>query len=357
MLGHRFVSETRKVKWQRGDDVLQVEGTLIYPGTFTGLDGVPTKFTEEALKDIFESIDGNIPFKLTHFSDKIIGYATKFGWDEDQKAILFKGYIFDSDAKSKIEQDGYDHVSGEFEVELSDDGEVVGGILKAIAFVPNPAVENAGIEEAKAVALSKGEEVKEMAERPTKEAFFNWLEEQLKAADVSADDIKKVMDILTKVIKVPYPYPYPSPTSMEGMCMEEGEKKFAEYEAEIEKLKKELAAAQTELETTKSELESAVKALEEYKAKVVEFKEREFKALSEELKELGITEPEAIVEGISDIEQKIAILQKVKENLVLSKTEEPETVTVTSESSTDLAKLAEEWGMTVEELKEIIGGE
>jgi len=332
-----------KVQFEPAGEVLQVQGVLIHPGTFTGLDGKPVTFTKEAIEEIAENIDGNVPLKITHFSDKIIGYATHFSLDDKTSELKFKGYVFDEDAIEKIRNDGYDNISGEFDVDVDGDGKVVGGVLKAIAFVTNPAVPDAHIEEAKSVALSKGgddmgEEV-EMAkdERPTKDEFLAYIEGKLVEAGLGKEAIQKVMKVLKDAIKVPYPYPYPQPAAMsegEVTDIKEYEKKLSEYETEIERLSKEL---------------------EEYKTKFAEIKEKELKTLVDELKKLGLSNPEAIVEGIENVEQKIAILQRIKENLALSRPAEEESVKVVAEEEDETKALAKAFGLNEEEVKEIFG--
>jgi hypothetical protein len=47
--------------------------------------------------------------------------------------------------------------------------------------------------------------------KPTREQFFQWLEEQLKAAGVPEEELGKIMNVLKAAIKTPYPYPYPKP--------------------------------------------------------------------------------------------------------------------------------------------------
>jgi len=328
MLGRQWRSGIEKINWKRTGDVLKVEGILIYPGTFYGLDGKPTKFSEEVIKEIFESVGENIPLKLTHFSDKYVGYATRLGISEDGK-VWFKGYVFDEKAISQIEQHGYDGVSGEFDLEM-EDSLVKGGVLTSIAFVPTPAAAQAKVEEAKSIALSRGEEKMEIEiylEKPTPAEFYKWIEEQLKAKGVA--DIDKVMDVLKQAIKYPYPYPYPKAK------MEQLEKENEEFKQTVEQLKEEA---------------------EKYRALWMEIKNKELEKITNELKELGVSEPEKVVEEIEDIERKIAILQKMKETILLSKSKTDEKPDVTDTDSI-ISRAAAELGMTVDDLEKWIGGE
>ena len=326
MLGLLWNSGIEDVKWTKSGDVLEVEGILIYPGTFTGLDGRPTEFTEDVIKEILEGVDGNVPLKLTHFSDAIIGYATKLGLDDNGR-LWFKGFVFDEGAIDKIVNGGYSGISGEFQLEM--DGEkAVGGILTAIAFVETPAAPQAGVKEAKSVELSNGgedemeDEEVEMGrkkKKPTPEEFFKYIEEELKKKGVS--DVRKVMDVIRGVFKTPYPYPYPKPT--------------ADMSEELEKVKREM---------------------EMYRRKWLSVKDKEFEELVKELKEFGVSDPEAVVSGIDDIEQKIAILQRMKEALMMKSEPESKEKLESTSGSDAIAKAAEAFGMTVDELRELMNG-
>jgi len=131
------------------DETLIVEGVLLKPGTFTTADRQTLTFTGDVVKKIYEKIDSNMPFVITHSGDKIIGYATQFSLTPDN-TIWYKGYVFDD--KDKVLKEGYDSVSGEFDV-VMDGGTVVDGTLERIAFVKVPAVTGADVEKAKEVMM------------------------------------------------------------------------------------------------------------------------------------------------------------------------------------------------------------
>lgn len=345
----KYQAERQKIKWEQAGEVLKVRGVLLTVGEFTGLEGRTTKFTFEALKRIADSIEGNIPFKVTHSSDKIVGYATKFALDEVKGELLYEGYVFDQDAIDKIVNHGYDGVSAEIITELTSDNVVEDGVITAIAFTPTPAVKEAGIEQAKVVSLSEGgekevgdvsEEVKFEDKKPTKDEFLAYIEGKLVEAGLGKEAIQKVMKVLKDVIKVPYPYPYPQPAKMSEdveKVKQEYEQKLSEYEKEIEELK--------------------VK-LEEYANTILEVKKGELQKIVEELKKLGFAEPEKIVEGIEDIDMQIKVLQNVKESAAVKKAEEKKELELKKDAQeSKLEKLSKELGLTVEEVKELFGGD
>lgn len=344
----KYQTERQKIKWEQAGEVLKVRGVLLTVGEFTGLEGRTTKFTFEALKRIADSIEGNIPFKVTHFSDKIVGYATKFALDETKGELLYEGYVFDQEAIDKIVNHGYDGVSAEIITELTADGVVEDGVITAIAFTPTPAVKEAGIEQAKVVSLSEGgekEEVYGMSEekfeekKPTKDEFLAYIEGKLVEAGLGKEAIQKVMKVLKDVIKVPYPYPYPQPANMS---------------ADVEKIKQEYEQKLSEYEEKIKELQVQ---LEEYANTILEVKKNELQKLIEDLKKLGFADPEKIIEGVEDIDMQIKVLQNVKESAAVKKPEKKELEIKKDVEESKLEKLSKELGLTVEEVKELFGGE
>ena len=320
------------ITWEQAGDILKVRGVLLTTGEFVGLNGRPTKFTPESLLRLYENIAGNIPFKLTHLSDEKIGYATKFGINDDCTELWYEGYVFDQRAMEKIMEMGYDGVSAEILTELSENDTVEDGVITAIAFTPYPAVDEAGIEEAMPVALSKSGGENHMELKEVKEEFdlITKVRELLIQGEVPEEVIESIIKVLKGEAKVyPYPYPYPEPK------LEEYQTKLSEAEQRIK-----------ELETQ----------LSEYSEMINEIKSNELSSLIEELKNLGFSSPESIVDNIEDIDTKIAVLQKVKEEIALTKASS-EPAPETSTSNMIVEELAKDFGLTVDEFKEIFGGE
>jgi len=90
-------------------------------------------------------------------------------------------------------------------------------------------------------------------QKPSREAFFQWIADRLKEANVPQTQIEKVLAVLKTAIKTPYPYPaptaYPKPT--------------AGGPEEVEKMKEEALAWKSKYEellasTEKKELDSIV---------------------------------------------------------------------------------------------------
>jgi len=225
--------------WKRIGEVLEIEGTLLAEGRWTGLDGVPIYYPSEAIKSAIDSAVG-IPIKYKHRdeAEAVCGFVTAVKWSGNRAD--FKGIIFSKDVIDRVELGLLDGVSMEAYVNTKEEADrgLVATSLKftAVALVENPACEECRISTVCPISLQKptGEkedaptgEVVGMAEnKPKPEEFFKWIEDKLKAAGISEEVIGKIMDILKKAIKVPYPYPspekYPEPKKAEDVFPIEG---------------------------------------------------------------------------------------------------------------------------------------
>jgi len=346
------------------DETLLVSGLLLEPGTFTTSSGETLTFTEDAIKKIYEKIDQNMPFVITHQGDLVIGYATKFSLDGGK--IFYQGYVFDE--KDKILKEGYDSVSGEFDV-VKDGEKVTDGKLTRIAFVKYPAVPDADVSRTKEVKMAgEGDgdnidvvaiveevfnEVAELekptpeefiteirkrlkkkgldsvqtnvamsvlktmmkapflqvnaeGDRPTMQEWLNRVREKLKDKGLKSSDITKVIAVLRQMMKSPYPYPYPSAKAAE---------EAAQMEAQIEELREKLS----------------------------QYQEKELDTLKNEVKELGL-DPEKMVEGM-DHEAGITLLRKVKESIAM---QAPQTDSVKVGSKSVVQDVLRELGLEEE---------
>jgi len=331
------------------DETLIVEGPLLKPGTFTTADRQTLTFTGDAVKKIYEKIDSNMPFVITHSGDKIIGYATQFSLTPDN-TIWYKGYVFDD--KEKVLKEGYDSVSGEFDVVM--DGSVVAdGTLERIAFVKVPAVTGADVEKAKEVMMEgmsdEGnevdvpkvvsevlEEVVEM-EKPTFNEFLKAVRDKLKKKGLNPIQVNTVVSVLKTLIKVPYPYPYPKakaegerPTMQEWLQTLKDKlsdkgldrsviSKVVKVMSDMMKTPYPWPYPSAKGEGTLEEFSALQDELEEVKGKLMDYRKKELEGLKNEVKELGL-DAESMVKDM-DVEDAITFLGKVKEGIALSKPE------------------------------------
>jgi len=124
------------------------------------------------------------------------------------------------------------------------------------------------------------EDFVELAEKPSRRQFLNWLRRQFKQAGLDADTIKKVMAVITKAIKTPYPYPYPSPKKMESP---EDDERVKELESELETLKTQL---------------------EDYRKKEIERLVADIREFDESF------DAESFLEGVEDHDLRVRMLEK-----------------------------------------------
>ena len=311
------------------DETLLVSGLLLEPGTFTTSNGETLTFTEDSIKKIYEKIDQNMPFVITHSGDLVIGYATRFSLNDGK--IYYQGYVFDE--KDKILKEGYDSVSGEFDI-VKDGDTVTDGRLTRIAFVKYPAVPDADVSKTKEVkmsgsnldvvavveevfnevvklgksydefvtevqtrlkdkgltpeqvdvamaglkALIKMSQTKAEGDRPTLQEWLDRLRDLLKDKGLQSDDITKVIAAVRQMMKVPYPYPYPTTKASE-------------------------------------QVEQLTEQIEQLKEQLSQYQAKELDTLKNEVKEFGL-DPDKMVEGL-DHAASISLLQKVKESIAM----------------------------------------
>jgi len=219
-------------------NALLIEGTLLRPGVYTGLDGVPTRYDAEFIRKVKANLVGQ-PIKFAHaispesMTPEIpkgegVGYWTAV---HKNGVIRVRGYVFNPTAIAYAKRHPNVGLSMEADVTTrpdSDGGEVAtDGMLTGGVLIDDPACSACRVEIAREVNLQSEENVSEnMSEtntaeafiqytrdenlaKPTRESFFNWVEDQMKKAGVPDDVIPKAIAVLKKAIKVPYPYPYP----------------------------------------------------------------------------------------------------------------------------------------------------
>lgn len=141
-------------KWNTSR-VLKVGGVIARQGVFTGhspdLNGQGTpefkesRFTPTVLEMITGNFKGNIPIYIDHSYDKTkprkeIGRSFKMGTSEMRDSVSHEGFVWDPEGQKKIEEEGYNQVSPEFELLFDPQGNIVDAIPKAITYVKNPAI-------------------------------------------------------------------------------------------------------------------------------------------------------------------------------------------------------------------------
>jgi len=231
-------------------NALLIEGDLLKPGVYVGLDGVPTKYSEEFCRKIDTSHFIGQPIKFAHvispesMSEEIpkgegVGYWT--GVAKNGK-IRVRGYVFDRRAIAYAKQHPSMGLSMEADVATSSDSdsfiEAIDGMLTGGVLIDDPACPTCKVvtarevnlqgantgarEEKKSETMSSIETAEKFIEytkdenlaKPTRESFFTWIEDQMKKSGIPENIVPKAIAVLKKAVKVPYPYPYPKAQEM-----------------------------------------------------------------------------------------------------------------------------------------------
>jgi len=302
------------VTWKSAE-ILKVYGTTIREGVYTGskvdvasgkiAPDLPTEFTPAKIAKIYENINTHVPIYLGHSTDpgrKPIGFAYKFGVTETLDDIKYSGFIFDKDAIHKIVAMGYDKVSPE----ISDNEDE----LKAIAFVPNPAIEGTDAELELKVFNKPQTEITTM---PETQATTNVTTQE--QAQVTRNDVQEHVPIKS----VPNTRDYVQYTPVQRPVVEQPASVPDQYKEQVEEFRSKYEQANARIEALLTQ---------------------QYDQLVSEMKGLGIPDPGSIVHGLPT-EQKIAVLSKMKETVLMSK---PLAVPSTSETpkATDTTAVLDE---------------
>lgn len=260
------------VRWKSAE-ILKVFGTTIREGVYTGnkldvasgniVPDVPTEFTPERIARIYDNIKTHVPIYLGHSASpdrKPIGYAFKFGVTETLDDIKYSGFIFDRDAINKIVAGGYNKVSPE----LNDTADE----LQALAFVQDPAIKGTEAEEMELKVFNAPETLSTEGVQPMTE---NIQQEQVQTTTV----VEK-------------------PATTTGNPVD----------PRIDDLAKQVEEFRTKYEQANARIESLLT--------------QQYDTIVAEMKGLGVSDPGSIVRGLPT-EQKIAVLSKMKESIVLNK--------------------------------------
>lgn len=267
------------ITWKSAE-ILKVFGTTIREGIYTGgkteiAGGIttrdtPTNFTPAKIANIYENISTHVPFYLGHGGGparKPIGYAYKFGVTETLDDIKYNGFIFDHDAMQKIATEGYDKVSPEI---MEDSDKLVG-----IAFVMNPAIDGTEAD-MEPIVFSKGD--------------TNAVAGDTKMSEQTTEVTTPTNTVPTQTTpQVPPAQPAPIPVSP-GV---------------------DVTALVSQVEDYRGKYEQA-------NARVEALMTQQYDSVVSEMKGLGVSDPGSIVRGLPT-EQKIAVLSKMKESIVLNK--------------------------------------
>jgi len=282
----------------KSSEILKVFGTTIREGVYVGgkLEGTdtvvkqeaPVQFTPSKIAKIYENITTHVPFYIGHdnsMTRKPVGFAYKFGVSENLDDIKYDGFVFDEEAKHKIIVEGYDKVSPE----ISGDEEH----LLGIAFVKNPAINDTEVTMEPIVFSAPSTEQPAESAPPTEPP---------------------------KETAPPREPPKETPREPRGDSVD-------------------IAKVLTQLEEYRSKYE-------ETSAKMELMMTQQYDSIVAEMKGLGVSDPGSIVRGLPT-EQKISVLTKMKENIVMNKplATPPDTSPMSDKKTDVLDKVLSELGI------------
>lgn len=271
--------------------VMSAEGMSLRVGAFKASDGEVVEFSSDVLKKIFSKVRDPVPMYLTHKdagtgnARTVLGHAVKLGLEMDGDKIHYKALMMDPSFKMMYAS-GYDDTSAEITPIRDEAGNIIDGQLTGIAVVPNPAISGTEMKvSAMAFEAPKGAPVGGIRLTGSK------LEKTLLENGVPADKVTPTIEAMELHFSKQF--------ETAGL-----QKKFEQSE-EARK------TAEEKEKMTQKKFEDLTKEFELHLGAKVD-------SLIGEVKGIGFASPEAVVEGLP-VQQKIAMLSKIKENMIASK--------------------------------------
>lgn len=321
--------------------VFEVGGMTLKTGKFRSNDGTEVELSPEVIEKIFSKADQPVPFYFTHANAGqterySLGFAYKYGLDRESHKMEYKAFAYDQSLLEKYAIQGFDATSAEVDLIKGPDGAYVDGTLTGIALTNLPGIDGTDISISSKLFSRKNELDTQQtgdsmiklfsADKAGVEKFL--LEKGFSPEDVTSlwGAMKTVSDSETQRVL------FEAESKAQG-----AESKVAELESKV-------------VEATKK-VESLQAKASEYEKKYNDALDEKLQATVNEIKSLGVKEPEKIVDGLPN-EQKIAMLSKIKENLVIDKpsTTPPPSTQDTQKATPKAAmiEVLEEMGLTQE---------
>lgn len=134
-----MITFSEPTEW-RNSSVLKVTGVTVRPGTYRSREGIETPFTRELCKSIFSNFNGSVPNYLTHDDRQSGGYMYKLGYDAETDEILYEGFVFDKNKATRLQEEEFNSVSPELDLDVDGNGNIINACITGIAFVRKPAI-------------------------------------------------------------------------------------------------------------------------------------------------------------------------------------------------------------------------
>lgn len=272
------------MEWKT-NDLLLVSGETARAGAFSPMEheGKAT-FSREFLKNLFANFNAMQPLHLTHTSKDVDGYITSLGYDEGTDTIHYKGFVFNKEAKQRVEEDGFDSISPEIVVTEGDEANPINGYFSGFAFTRRPAIPGTSVSK-NVISFS---EIPESIENTPKQ------EEQNMVAETT-----------TTV----------SNTSTPAMSVAEVELAKKQIEEQMNNYKNTISDLTNNVNKLTTDIESYKQTSASYKEKYEALLSSEVTKLEGELKEMGVEKPTEFAANLG-IEDRIEVLKSAKVNFV-----------------------------------------
>lgn len=320
--------------------VFEVGGMTLKTGKFRSNDGTEVDLSPEVIEKIFSKADKPVPFYFTHANAGsaeryTLGFAYKYGLDKESHTLEYKAFAYDPTLTEKYAIQGFDSTSAEVDLKKGPDGSYVDGTLTGIALTNVPLIPGTDISIASKLFSRKMEPNTQTGDSMIKlfSADKAGVEKFLLEKGLSPEDVTSLWGAMKTV----------SDSEVQKVLFE-ADAKAQGAEGKVADLEKTIAGMTKKVEELGSKAS-------EYEKKYNEVLNEKLQSTINDVKALGLKEPEKIVDGLSN-EQKIAMLAKIKENIVLEKPSQtpPPSTTETPKSNpkTTMMEVLEEMGLTQE---------
>jgi hypothetical protein len=331
-------------------DALHVDGASIRAIPVKDHHGKLTPWKPSIIEKMYDKIKGPLPFYVNHDEHSLfrqpVGYGVKFGITEDRSDITYNGFVFEESAIKQIIEEGYNCISPEVETEYDENGELIDSTLLAMAFVKNPSFPGMKVQYAKA-AFSRPEDdnlASKTGEPMSKAAAID----TMKSKGLSDTEITTITQAFEQAATPAVPSEPQTPVTPpveQAPPVTEPPKQAADPVVDTSSFEQRLADQATLIAQLQQKNESLLKD--------------QYNAIRDEVKGLGINDPDDIVKGLPT-EQKISILSKMKEKMARSQpmsTSKGQSISSSPSQSVDrrsaVASVLKSLGMTTEEYEKL----
>ena len=129
----------------RSTTIFEIEGLLLNGGHARSNEGDDYNFSPELVKKIYDNMTTGIHCEITHGGNRV-GYVHKWWLANGNTDIGYNALIYEPSGIVAIRDEGFAAGSPDLELFRDDEGNIVDGRLKALAFVKDPAMDNTGLQ-------------------------------------------------------------------------------------------------------------------------------------------------------------------------------------------------------------------